>query len=255
MKILYHEANGLEISQRGVDGYINATQMCQAANKKWYEYWRLPSTQEYLNALATDLEIDVSVNNPKRDNYASALVMTFRGGNSQQGTWVHPEVAINLAAWISVEFRILVNRWVREWMSKGVNPVTPIVTQTDPEILAALEQLEQSMISVRSHTRVMHNCLHQPVDPLLLKSLHSICHNQLSAVNTTFGQMQMLRKFADGKYIDADEWEKAIAQKRLEPERDFEFTPINPTDALGIPWNLEEYDIFEHYEELYPEHF
>ena len=255
MKIINHEANGLQISQRRADGYINATQMCQAANKKWYEYWRLPSTQEYLSALSVDLDIDMIVNNPKRDNYASALVLTFRGGNSQQGTWVHPEVAIDLAAWISVEFRILVNRWVREWMSKGVNPVTPIVTQTNPEILAALAQLEQFMISVRSHTRVMHNCLHQPADPLLLKSLHSVCHNQLSAVNTTFGQMQLLRQLANGKYIDADEWEKAIAQKRLEPEREFEFTPLNPTDALGIPWNLEKYDIFEHYEELYPEHF
>ena len=180
MKILYHEANGLEISQRGVDGYINATQMCQANGKEWRYYWRLPNTKKYVEALAADLGIDVIVNNPTCNNYASALVMTFRGGNSQQGTWVHPEVAIDLAAWISVEFRILVNRWVREWMSKGVNPVTPIagairqpkavglaepiVTQTDPEILAALEQLEQSMISIRSHTRVMHNCLHQPVD-------------------------------------------------------------------------------------------
>ena len=255
MKILYHEANGLEISQRGVDGYINATQMCQANDKEWYQYWRLPSTQKYAEALAADLGIDVIVNNPNRNNYASALVMTFRGGNSQQGTWVHPEVAIDLAAWISVEFRILVNRWVREWMSKGINSVTPIVTQAAPETLAALAQLEQSMVSVRSHSRVMHNCLHQPVDPLLLKSLHSICHNQLSAVNTTLGQMQLLRRFAEGKYINLDECSGDRPQKQLEPEREFEFTPLNPTDALGIPWNLEEYDIFEHYEELYPEHF
>ncbi|MEL7079046.1 MAG: hypothetical protein AAFY50_19380 [Cyanobacteria bacterium J06648_1] len=35
--------------------------------------------------------------------------------------------------------------------------ITPIVTQSDPEILAALARLEQSIISVRSHARVMHN--------------------------------------------------------------------------------------------------
>ena len=176
MKMISHEANGLQISQRGVDGYINATQMCKAANKKWYEYWRLPSTQEYLIALAEDLKIDVIVNNPKRDNYASALVLTFRGGNSQQGTWVHPEVAVDLAAWISVEFRILVNRWVREWMSNGNNPITPTVTQIDPksgatlrrltaqrnahqDIALALAELEKSITSVRSHARVIANIL------------------------------------------------------------------------------------------------
>ena len=120
---------------------------------------------------------------PKRDNYASALVLTFRGGNSQQGTWVHPEVAVDLAAWISVEFRILVNRWVREWMSHGNNPITPTVTQIDPAIASALAQLEKSITSVRSHARVMHNCVHQPIDELLAKFLHSLSHNQSSAVN------------------------------------------------------------------------
>ncbi|MEO1669905.1 MAG: KilA-N domain-containing protein [Cyanobacteria bacterium J06631_2] len=38
MKILYHQANGLQISQRHQDGYINATQMCQANNKEWRYY-------------------------------------------------------------------------------------------------------------------------------------------------------------------------------------------------------------------------
>jgi hypothetical protein len=42
MKIIVHEANGLQIGQRWEDGYINATQMCQAHHKKWHEYLRLP---------------------------------------------------------------------------------------------------------------------------------------------------------------------------------------------------------------------
>ena len=166
--------------------------MCKANNKEWRYYWRLPSTKKYVKALAEDLGIDVIVNNPTCNNYASALVLTFRGGNSQQGTWVHPEVAIDLAAWISVEFRILVNRWVRDWMSNGKNPITPTVTQIDPKIALALTELEQSITSVRSHARVIHNCVHQPIDRLLAKSLHSLSHNQLNAVNLAFGQVQLL---------------------------------------------------------------
>jgi len=188
-----------------------------------------------------------------RDYCTSAMVVTFRGGNSQQGTWVHPEVAVDLAAWISVEFRILVNRWVREWVSKGSNSITPIVTQSDPEMLAALARLEQSMISVRSNARVMHNCVHQPIDKLLAKSLHSLSHNQLSAVNLTFQQIQLLHRFTAGKYLGAESGRNKSEQPLdLEEVR---VVPLNETDSLGVPWNLEEYDICAYYEELYPENF
>ena len=244
----------MQISQRGVDGYINATQMCKANNKEWRYYWRLPSTQKYAKALAKDLGIELIVNNPTCNNYASALVLTFRGGNYQQGTWVHPEVAVDLAAWISVEFRILVNRWVREWMSHGNNPIAPTVTQIDPRIALALAQLEKSITSVRSHARVMHNCVHQPIDELLAKSLHSLSHNQLNAVNLTFQQIQLLHRFATGKYVRTDKWLDGKPKNQTEPE-EFCFVPINETDSLGVPWNMEEYDIFDYYEERYPEHF
>jgi hypothetical protein len=34
MKIINHEANGLQIGQRREDGYINLTQMAKASGKK-----------------------------------------------------------------------------------------------------------------------------------------------------------------------------------------------------------------------------
>jgi hypothetical protein len=201
MKIIVRETNGLQIGQRREDGYINATQMCQAGNKKWHEYWRLPSTQEYLTALAKDLGSDVILNKPKRENPSSALVLTFRGGHSQQGTWVHPEVAVDLAAWISVEFRILVNRWVREWMTTGKNPVQPQPAPISDDLKAALNQLERSIVSIRSQARAVHTCAHQPLDELLAKSLHSLSHNQLNAIVEAIHQMQALKQFASSKPI------------------------------------------------------
>ncbi|VEP13115.1 hypothetical protein H1P_1830013 [Hyella patelloides LEGE 07179] len=199
MKIINHKVNGLQIGQRHVDGYINATQMCQANNKEWYQYWRLPSTQKYAKALAKDLGIDLIVNNPNRKNYASALVLTFRGGNSQQGTWVHPEVALDLAAWISVDFRILVNRWVREWMTTGQNPIQPEPTSTEipADLSSALEELENLIISIRSHGRTIHTGSHQPVDPILFKSLHTLSHNQLSVINAAIQHLELLKRIAE----------------------------------------------------------
>jgi hypothetical protein len=34
-----------------------------------------------------------------------------------QGTWVHPQVAINLGQWASPKFAVLVSKWIFEWMS------------------------------------------------------------------------------------------------------------------------------------------
>jgi len=84
-------------------GYVNATQMCKANNKLWGNYAQLDNTKAYWKALSTDIGIPIS-----------ELVLTIRGGNDEQrrsqGTWVHPEIAIDLAQWVSVEFRIWANR-------------------------------------------------------------------------------------------------------------------------------------------------
>lgn len=95
------------ISQRITDGYINATAMCRSAGKKINDYGRLSTTQAFLNELSTETGIP-----------ATELVQSVRGGESHlQGTWVHPQVAIHLAQWLSPRFAVLVSKWVFEWMS------------------------------------------------------------------------------------------------------------------------------------------
>ena len=48
----------------------------------------------------------------------SELVHIIKGGDPRlQGTWVHPQVAINLAQWLSPKFAVQVSKWVMDWMS------------------------------------------------------------------------------------------------------------------------------------------
>jgi len=116
--LIFHSLNDLPIGQRISDGYISATAMCEVAGKRWDNYFRLKSTEEYLSVLSTDLKLGLIEKNPFPHIGATALIQVFQGGDySQQGTWVHPEVAVDLAKWLSPEFRMLVNRWVVQWMS------------------------------------------------------------------------------------------------------------------------------------------
>lgn len=51
---------------------------------------------------------------------ATRLILSISGGTPHlQGTWVHPQVAVHLAQWLSPRFSVLVTRWVTDWMSGG----------------------------------------------------------------------------------------------------------------------------------------
>jgi hypothetical protein len=86
-------------------GYVNATEMIKFdPTKRINNYLRQKSTDAFLEALSADARISVS-----------GLIIVLKGGNDKlnQGAWVHPEIAIDLAQWISPEFRLWANRVLR----------------------------------------------------------------------------------------------------------------------------------------------
>jgi hypothetical protein len=57
--------------------------MCKANGKQWNDYWRTDRATAYREALCTETGIPVS-----------SLCLSLKGG-SYQGTWVHPQVAVD----------------------------------------------------------------------------------------------------------------------------------------------------------------
>jgi len=102
------------VTQRVSDGYFNATAMCRVSGKKFNDYSRLSVTKAFLSELSPVAGIPVT-----------GLVQTIQGGPPHlQGTCVHPQVAINLAQWLSPKFAVLVSQWVLEWTSGSVRQPT-----------------------------------------------------------------------------------------------------------------------------------
>lgn len=115
LPLIKHEEEGYIIHQRIQDGYVNATAMCKAAGKEWFSYSRMQGTKKFLKELSTSLQIS-----------GTALVCTIQGGYPElQGTWVHPQVAINLGQWLSPKFAVKVSQWVFDWMN-GKTPKSKI---------------------------------------------------------------------------------------------------------------------------------
>lgn len=97
-----------QLIQRRADGFVNLTQMCQANKKQINDFFRLKSTKEYLAALESETGIPVT-----------ELYQGFQGGNSSQGTWGHPLVALRMAQWISPQFAVWCDAHIFNLMSTG----------------------------------------------------------------------------------------------------------------------------------------
>lgn len=105
--LIPRQTDGGIINQRATDGYVNATAICRLAGKQFADYHRLKTTKEFMDELSSDMGIPIP-----------ELIQTLSGGVPEiQGTWVHPQVAINLGQWASPKFAVLVSKWVSEWMS------------------------------------------------------------------------------------------------------------------------------------------
>ena len=110
LPLIEHQIESSSIDQRANDGYVNATALCKAVNKQFNDYYRLKVTSLFLKELSSETGIPVS-----------GLVQVIKGGEPQiQGTWVHPQVAINLGQWASPKFAVLVSKWVFEWATGDV---------------------------------------------------------------------------------------------------------------------------------------
>ncbi|OQX16194.1 MAG: hypothetical protein BWK73_04840 [Thiothrix lacustris] len=114
--LITHEVQSVTVLQRESDGYFNATKLSQAAGKRLNNYIRNDTTEAFLKALEAETRIS-----------ASELIQVVKGGNGTQGTWVHPQIAMHLAQWLSAEYAVKVSKWVYDWMSQGKQP--------DPEFL------------------------------------------------------------------------------------------------------------------------
>jgi hypothetical protein len=219
MKIINHEVDGLQISQRIEDGYMNLTQMAKVNGKLIADYLRLDTTKTFLDKLSMVMGIPIT-----------KLVQIRKGKPAHlQGTWGHPKVAIHCAIWCDAEFAVFVTNLVFDWMTTGQNPIQPQATSTEipSDLTAIVEELENLIVSIRSHGRIMHLGSHQPVDQTLFKSLHTLSHNQLSIINATIQQLELLKRIAE--MDNADEATAPTSQQTI----NYLFSSPPPTENQG----------------------
>ena len=155
MSILAHSFNKIGISQSSEDstiggknipkGYVNATQMCKAGSKRFPNWTRLDRSKAYIEALSLATQIGVS-------SLLIELTGTPDGDASLQGTWVHPKVAISIAAWISPKFEV----WASDVLLRVINGEFKALTA---EAEQAKEEMKACWQEVRAEGKVTRRTL------------------------------------------------------------------------------------------------
>jgi len=116
--VIYQASATVEISDIQIPAsYSNASHICKANGKLWADYKRLKSTKAYWEALALDMGIAIS-----------RLVIEIEGrpegDASLQGTWTHPNITMDLAQWVNIEFRIWANKTLNAVVNGDFAPLT-----------------------------------------------------------------------------------------------------------------------------------
>ncbi len=128
--ILAHQIHGVSVGIQQADGYVNATKTCEAYKKAtgkqkipahWLETKRAKAYIAYVSAVI--------------GKTITGLVITRQGGTpEEQGTWIHPDLAIAFGTWLSVEFEYELTQWVKEWEKRK-----QAQARIEPEVIESLD--------------------------------------------------------------------------------------------------------------------
>jgi len=108
-KLILDDNSTINIPVRN-DGYINVTTLCKASNRRIDKWKETKESKELLQAF-----------NVIPHNRGITPLVALKGNSSEinQGTFAHPDIAIQIAQWCSSKFAIQVSQWIRELLVVG----------------------------------------------------------------------------------------------------------------------------------------
>lgn len=121
--------NGSPITfQKGDSVMVNATEMAKPFKKRCNDFLSTKQTNELINSLSAKTGIS-----------ATGLVIVNQGGNNQ-GTWLHEDLALIFAQWLSPDFYLWCNDRIKELLQYGMTATQPTLEQmiNNPDLVISL---------------------------------------------------------------------------------------------------------------------
>ena len=114
---------------KGESVMVNATQMAKKFGKTTKDWLRTEQAKELINRLSAVRQISLTD------------LVTVNQGGSNQGTWMHEDVALMFAQWLSPDFYIWCNDRIKELARDGV----ATISDDDAVIAQAMQVLQKRL--------------------------------------------------------------------------------------------------------------
>lgn len=135
IQIFDYNGNGVTF-RKGDYVMVSATEMAKPFGKRPNDYLALSSTRELVSAITK-----------KNGISENQLVMTVAGSPANGGgTWLHEDVALDFAQWLSIDFKLWCNDRIKELMQVGftATPATLEAMIANPDLVIGMAtQLKQ----------------------------------------------------------------------------------------------------------------
>lgn len=129
MKPAIYNYQGSNITfQRGDSVMVNATEMAKLFGKRPVDWLKYQQAKDFISALSEVRKVT-----------SADLVKVRKGGDGIQGTWLHEDVALEFARWLSPAFAIWCNDRIKELLQTGVTTTA----NDDEAILHAMQVLQK----------------------------------------------------------------------------------------------------------------
>ena len=138
LKVFEYEGKSITFNLGNGDVKVNATDMARTFGKEVRQWFDNVETHAFIHALADHKGLPpqglpteqkrTSLNTSALADVYPSLITVIRGGvpgSVQQGTWMHEDVAIEFARWLSPKFAIWCNDRIKELMKHGATAINP----------------------------------------------------------------------------------------------------------------------------------
>lgn len=133
-----YDYKGSQISfMSGENVMVNATQMAKPFGKQPIDWLKTNQSKEYIETFSKLKIISLA-----------DLVQVIKGGNNS-GTWMHEDVALEFARWLSPAFAIWCNDRIKELLKTGVTTVS----NDDEAIAYAMQVLNRRLEQAKAEKK------------------------------------------------------------------------------------------------------